>query len=175
MEKKTIDTKDLEQLLNGLYSDEGRAIAVFRLVARGFRIAPKYITKAIKYYEKAGRFDAAAYVAEEAGLAGRAKQLRVKAISAYEKAGRFDAACFAKKAGLTERAIDNYEKAGDFEKAAHVAKEAGLTERAKRLRVKAIDAYEKKGWFYDAAHVAEEAGMTEKAKLYEDLERLLEQ
>ncbi len=92
---------------------------------------------------------------------GRKKAV-ITLIEKYENSGRSrKAAELAQEAGLTERAIEIYEKFGHGRKAAELAQEAGLTERA-------IEIYETFGHSRKAAELAQKTGMTEKAiELYE--------
>jgi len=75
--------------------------------------------------------------------------------------------------GMTQRAIEDYEKAGWFEKAADIALEAGMKEKAEGLYQRAVENYEFSGRFRDAATVARKAGMMQRAEGLETLADLI--
>src|SRR3989344_5128962 len=99
---------DLEQILNGLGSDEARNIAIYKLVGK-VKLPIPLIERAVEDCEKAGEFSHAAEVALKAGMKKRAEQLYQRAVEDYEKAGKFSyAAEVALKAGMKERAVEDY-------------------------------------------------------------------
>jgi len=136
---KAKEEKKLEQLLNGLSTEEGKAKAINWLVGRrrGKNVPLPLVEKAITFYEKQN-----------------------------SERERYSAICIAREAGLsTERLLELQQNLGYYEAAAELAEETCQQELANKLYELAIEQYEQKGELYWAANVAEMTGQDERAKL----------
>ena len=128
MVKEKID--NLDQLLNGLCSDLGRAELIYQLFTNGKDIPRNHLHIAVEFYEKARRYNKAGYLARELGMDERA-------IEFYERSGMdVDAADFAKRLGMDERAnqlyskvIGAYEDIGYYYGATQLAKRVGMHDK----------------------------------------------
>lgn len=176
---KVLKVKTLEELINGLSTEGGRAEAVFRLInplgrkEERAQIPPDLVEQAIAFYEKEEKpvlRHRAVYLAEQAGVSTQ------RQIEIWKRVGDYGmAAILAAEAGQEElastlfnQAIANHEEKGELYSAAVVAEAANLDERAKSLYERALEQDENAGEFFSAARIARQLGHHDRAKkLYE--------
>jgi tetratricopeptide (TPR) repeat protein len=183
-----LEISELEDLLNNMYTDEGKERLIFKAVEKGLIDDPSYIETAIQSYEKRWcTDDVAEFAFQKSGVCraievwtkqgdingaikfAREKGALWKVIEFCKETGKFDeAGCLLEERKDYDLAFKLYEENEMFEEAAKVIEhiQPKNKELINSLRRKAIEKYESLGKYDAAGNVAEALGEIDKALDY---------